>query len=146
MFDLRHLKLSARLAVLIGIFALGFLVSGAWAFKTLTTLKVNGPIYERIVQGKDLIADILPPPEYIIESYLVALQLSRMTDASRHAAMSARLRELKTDFDARHVFWQQQRLDLPTAQLLLRKPSTAQRWSNWCLPCRLAGPRPQRRS
>jgi methyl-accepting chemotaxis protein len=120
MFDLRHLKLSARLAVLIGIFALGFLVSGAWAFKTLTTLKVNGPIYERIVQGKDLIADILPPPEYIIESYLVALQLSRTTDASRHAGMSARLRELKTDFDARHVFWQQQRLDLPTAQLLLR--------------------------
>ena len=55
---LRRLKLSARLGVLIAIFAIGFVLSGAWAFKTLDTLKVNGPIYERIVQGKDLIAAI----------------------------------------------------------------------------------------
>ncbi|MGC3985221.1 MAG: hypothetical protein QM777_11100 [Pseudorhodoferax sp.] len=63
MHVLRKLKLSARLAVLIAIFAIGFVLSGGWAFKTLDTLKVNGPIYERIVQGKDLIADVLPPPE-----------------------------------------------------------------------------------
>ena len=36
----------------------------------LGQLKVNGPIYRQIVLGKDLIADILPPPEYVIESYL----------------------------------------------------------------------------
>ncbi len=36
----------------------------------LSELKVNGPIYRQIVLGKDLIADILPPPEYVIESYL----------------------------------------------------------------------------
>jgi hypothetical protein len=41
--------------------------------------KVNGPIYRQIIQGKDLIADILPPPEYIIESYLVALQAQDQT-------------------------------------------------------------------
>ena len=120
MHGLRHLRLSARLAVLIGIFALGFIVSGAWAFKTLNTLKVNGPIYERIVQGKDLIADILPPPEYIIESYLVALQLSRTQDAARQSAMAARIGELKTQFDARHAFWQGQALEPGMARLLLR--------------------------
>lgn len=31
-------------------------------------IKVNGPVYRDIIRGKDLIADILPPPEYIIES------------------------------------------------------------------------------
>ena len=36
----------------------------------LGQLKVNGPIYRQIVLGKDLIADILPPPEYVIEAYL----------------------------------------------------------------------------
>ncbi len=36
----------------------------------LSQLKVNGPIYRQIVLGKDLIADILPPPEYVIEAYL----------------------------------------------------------------------------
>jgi hypothetical protein len=38
-------------------------------------VKANGPIYVKIAQGKDLIADILPPPEYIIESYLNCLQM-----------------------------------------------------------------------
>ncbi|WP_326540714.1 methyl-accepting chemotaxis protein [Pseudorhodoferax sp.] len=121
MHVLRQLKLSARLGVLIGIFALGFVLSGAWAFKTLDTLKVNGPIYDRIVQGKDLIADILPPPEYIIESYLLVLQLSRTSDAPRQQALAARIRELKGQFDDRHAFWQKQELESPMRGLLLEE-------------------------
>lgn len=38
-------------------------------------LDVNGLYYQKIVNMKDLIADILPPPAYIIESYLTVLQL-----------------------------------------------------------------------
>ena len=49
--------------------------------------KVNGPVYQRIVQGKDLSADVLPPPEYIIESYLVTLQMERMEDKAELAAL-----------------------------------------------------------
>ena len=60
--------LSHRFAVLITVFALGFAAFGWWSFRTLAELKVNGPVYHKIVQGKDLIADILPPPAYIIES------------------------------------------------------------------------------
>jgi methyl-accepting chemotaxis protein len=119
MHVLRKLKLSARLAVLIAIFAIGFVLSGAWAFKTLDTLKVNGPIYERIVQGKDLIADILPPPEYIIESYLLVLQLSRTADAGRQQALAERIRSLKGQFDERHAFWQKQALEPEMGRLLL---------------------------
>ncbi|CAN7447884.1 methyl-accepting chemotaxis protein [Pseudorhodoferax sp. LjRoot39] len=116
---LRKLKLSARLAVLIAIFAIGFVLSGGWAFKTLDTLKVNGPIYERIVQGKDLIADILPPPEYIIESYLLVLQLARAGDAGRQQALAERIRSLKGQFDERHDFWQKQALEPEMGRLLL---------------------------
>ncbi len=45
------------------------LLTGAEA---LNRLKVNGPIYEDIIYSKDLIADILPPPLYVIESYALA--------------------------------------------------------------------------
>ena len=38
----------------------------------LSQLKVGGPLYSKIKLGNDLIADILPPPEYIIEAYLEA--------------------------------------------------------------------------
>jgi hypothetical protein len=36
---------------------------------------INGPLYRRIVLLKDLVADILPPPAYIIESHLVVNEL-----------------------------------------------------------------------
>ena len=56
----------------------------AWASslnRDINEVKVNGPLYRQIVEGKDLIADILPPPEYIIESYLTAYELAEQTDA-----------------------------------------------------------------
>ncbi len=46
----------------------------------MATLKVNGPIYNEFMRGKDLIAHILPPPEYIIESYLTAFDLRENMD------------------------------------------------------------------
>ena len=80
-------KLSVRacFAWMIGVLAGGMAIFGVMAWFTLQQLQVNGPLYQRIVQGKDIIADVLPPPEYIIESYLVSLQLShplRHTPAS----------------------------------------------------------------
>lgn len=77
---LRTLKLSRRLTLLIAVFSLDFLIFSAFAFRTLTEFKVNGPVYAKIVQGKDLAGDAEPPPLYILESYLVALQLARTTD------------------------------------------------------------------
>ncbi len=120
MHALRQLKLSGRLSLLIGIFTVGFIVSGAWAFKTLNLVKVNGPVYQQIVQGKDLIADVLPPPAYIIESYLVALQLVETDAGTNRDALIARLRALKGEFDARHAFWEKEALDGETARLLLK--------------------------
>ena len=43
---------------------------------SISKVKVNGPIYGQVVNGKDLVADILPPPEYIIESYLTAYEMA----------------------------------------------------------------------
>ena len=59
---LDQVNVRTRFLILIGCFAAGFAVYGAWSFKVLNEIQVNGPIYQRIVQSKDLIADILPPP------------------------------------------------------------------------------------
>jgi len=118
---LHRLKLSQRFAVLTAIFALGFVVYGAWSLKTLDELKVNGPLYQRIVQGKDLVADILPPPEYIIESYLLCLQLSASTDKGEQDGLAERLKTLKGEYDARHEFWLKETLESELADIFLRQ-------------------------
>ncbi|AQR71914.1 methyl-accepting chemotaxis protein [Janthinobacterium sp. LM6] len=118
---LRVLKLSHRLAVLIVIFSAGFILYGVWSFKTLHEWKVNGPVYQNIVQSKDLIADVLPPPEYILESYLVSFQLLASEDRAEQAQLVARFATLKHDYDERHAFWQGAKLDADIAELLLNK-------------------------
>ena len=59
---------------------LGSLIAFTGAPMTLRAQSTNdkaiyGPAYRKIVLMKDLIADILPPPAYIIESYLTALRV-----------------------------------------------------------------------
>jgi methyl-accepting chemotaxis protein len=122
-----RMKISQRLLALLLIMALSFVVYGAWSFKVLHTLKVNGPIYQRIVQGKDLVADILPPPEYIIESYLVTLQLMVAPPAQRPALIDS-FKTLKKDYDTRHEFWSKENLDAALKDQLLSqadKPAQA---------------------
>ena len=118
---LNTLRLSQRFALMIAAFVIGFVIFGAWAFKTLDDLKVNGPLYQRIVQGKDLIADVLPPPEYIIESYLVSLQLVNATTKPERESLVQRLTALKGEYDTRHAFWQKEALDPALADLFLRQ-------------------------
>ena len=98
-------------AVAIGFAAVVFAGNAA-----LSQLKVGGPVYGQIVLGKDLVADILPPPEYILESYLettLALQ-----DHAGLAEHKARLAQLHKDYDQRHAFWQQAPIDTTTKKLL----------------------------
>ena len=87
---------------------LGLSLSIGAGWYAVQQLKVNGPLYDRIVQGKDLVADILPPPAYIIEAYLEASLVRQET--STHAARFARLKELKKDYFDRHAFWKTQKL------------------------------------
>jgi methyl-accepting chemotaxis protein len=115
----RTLDIKARFAILLGCFALGFVLYGAWSLKVLREIRVNGPIYQHIIQSKDLVADILPPPEYIIESYLVAYQLLDTGEHGAREKLLQRMQALKADYDARHQFWLEQSLEPDLRQAFL---------------------------
>ena len=115
------LKIRTRFLLLLGLFVIGFALYGVWSFKTINEVKVNGPLYERIVQSKDLIADILPPPEYILESYLVSLQLVEAGDKAQQDKYIDRLKSLKKDYDTRHEYWGKAQLDPQLGEQLLKQ-------------------------
>jgi hypothetical protein len=75
----------------------------------ISELKVGGPAYDKIKLGNDLIADILPPPEYVIEAYLEATLV--LHDPSSLAVRRDRLAQLKKDYDERRDFWSKSDLD-----------------------------------
>jgi len=99
-------QLAGRLTLLVAVFAGLFLIFGFTTWYTIDQVRVQGKIYEQIVTGKDLIADILPPPEYVIESYLVARQLNDETDPTRINELVERGDRLRVDYESRHEFWQ----------------------------------------
>lgn len=98
-------NLRTQLTITIGIFLFIFILFWIISFQTLRELEVNGPVYKRIVQGKDLIADILPPPEYIVESYLVTLQMLGNSDSKLLEEQINRINTLNRDYMTRHDFW-----------------------------------------
>ena len=68
--------------------------------------------------GKDVVADILPPPLYLLEAELTVLQLQ---DAKVEEAppLLAKLVSLKKDYDDRNVFWEKEALDPAVKKALL---------------------------
>jgi methyl-accepting chemotaxis protein len=102
-----------KLVVLIAVFVAGYSVFAALSFRTLNTLRIEGDLYNRIIMNKDLIADVLPPPEYIIESYLDVLQMADETDPAEITNFVAELNRLKKEYDERHQFWIDEALLVP---------------------------------
>ncbi|MDR2483657.1 MAG: methyl-accepting chemotaxis protein [Treponema sp.] len=101
----KDMSIGRKLILLVLLFILGYTGFALFSFRTLQTLRIEGGLYNRIIMNKDLIADVLPPPEYIIESYLTALQMAAETDPAQIRAFTADLDRLKKDYDARHQFW-----------------------------------------
>lgn len=105
---MRDSQLAGRLTLLVAVFAGLFLIFGFTTWRTLEQVRVKGPIYSEIVLGKDLIADILPPPEYIIEPYLLTLLMLDESDPTRISQLVERGEQLRVDYEARQEFWKRE--------------------------------------
>jgi methyl-accepting chemotaxis protein WspA len=90
---------------MVGLFLLVFAGAAGVAYTVIERVKVNGPVYSRIVQSKDLVADVLPPPAYIIESYLDVLRMVDHADPATLGSMVDRGKQLRTDYDTRIAYW-----------------------------------------
>ena len=92
-------------AVIIGAMAITAVVTTV----SLNKIRLGGPLANQDQQIDDLVADILPPPEYLVEPYLEASLL--VNEPGSLGTRRARLAELEKDFNDRLQYWQSS--DLP---------------------------------
>ncbi|HEY3278512.1 MAG TPA: methyl-accepting chemotaxis protein [Syntrophorhabdaceae bacterium] len=116
-----NLRIKTQLFLLGGIMIAGLVLFGATAFYTIQEIKVNGPVYTHIVEGKDLIADILPPPGYIIESYLTITQLAEEQEQAKQKSLMEKLKTLKGEYEERNQFWKKVLAEGPMKEILVKK-------------------------
>ncbi len=116
-----RLRLSvANATIMFGVIAaLGLAALFFASFYALQQLRVGGPLYGQIKLGNDLVADILPPPEYVLEAYLEATLAMR--EPENVAAHSDRLTQLRKDYDERREYWSKSDLDVGLKTLLTDK-------------------------
>lgn len=84
-----------KLYILTVVFSAGLIAYGFWANHTLNEAKVHGPYYTQIVENKDLLADILPPPVYIIESLLTVHNIGELSGENKPGEVLAAIEELR---------------------------------------------------
>lgn len=76
---------------------------GFQAYKKISLIDSDN--YQNIVNGKDLVADILPPPEYIIESYLMALEAITAKNTEKSKKNLDKLQKLEKEYLDRNKYW-----------------------------------------
>lgn len=99
----------ARLLVAFAVVVvIGLAISIGLQSFTLSQLKVKGPVYDGIIDGKDLVADILPPPLYLVEAYMLASEA--VHDPDRAGEASTKIAALASDYETRRQYWQASQL------------------------------------
>ena len=101
----KRLKLSALLSIL-SLFVLAFAAIGI-----LNELRIGSVRYQNIANSKDLLADILPPPMFLVEADLRAYQLATSPQSPQADYWLKRLDDFDEEFEARVTNWS--KADLP---------------------------------
>ena len=117
------MKISKLTELGAGVLAAGLVAAGTIAGLGINEIRVGGSLDMRNQQINELLADTLPPPQYIIEPWL-EVNLMAQRDGLL-AAHVGRLKELKADFRARDQYWRDQKLDTVVAQQLAESTAAA---------------------
>ena len=95
-----------RLMIAFGVGVIGLLAFlGLQTYDSISDNRIGSPSYDRIVNGKDLVADILPPPLYPAEPFAYMHILE--DEPELLDKLTARLDQIEQDYRRRMAFWKE---------------------------------------
>jgi methyl-accepting chemotaxis protein len=105
---LKNIRVAVRLPFVVAVALLGLIGFALMAMSTLNTVKIGGPVEAKVSQQNALLADILPPPGYLVETQVAAKELRAAVEAGDQAAAAAARSSIDTNVAAFHdriAFW-----------------------------------------
>ena len=101
---MRRLSISNKLLILVLAPLVAIIALAAIAYPLFQRVKVNGPQYRKIKTTQDLVADILPPPNYILEiNYLAGQAL--LSERPEFDQIEKQLATLQQVYGERQAYW-----------------------------------------
>ncbi len=104
MSSLYRQNASKLFLIVLGTCLASLVLVAALSVSTVTKVKIGSELHDQIIEGKDLIADVLPPPAFILESYQVAGRMLN-APADEQEQLAKTLARLQTEYDDRLKFW-----------------------------------------
>lgn len=111
---MQHIAFSKLIALFISVVVAGIILLSAWSYYATNKIKIGSDLYYQIIEANDVIADILPPPQYIVEAFLLVHQM-RTATPSEQAALKKRFDETQEEFNRGQERWRKS--DLPKSML-----------------------------
>ncbi|OXE36059.1 MAG: methyl-accepting chemotaxis protein [Phenylobacterium zucineum] len=93
------------------------LILCAISYEAMDQVRIGSHSYQSISDSKDLVADILPPPLYLVESHLTVQQIVAKPTVGL-VENTAKLAQLHKDYDTRLAFWKANRPPADIAAIL----------------------------
>jgi len=106
------LRMRTKIFLIVFILMSGLFIYGVVSF--MTTIRINGNYYNKIIQSKELVADVLPPPGFIIDSYLMAFRAYVAKDAAQLDDLIGETNNLELQYNRSHERWAK---ELPPGKL-----------------------------
>ncbi|WP_430418475.1 hypothetical protein [Phenylobacterium sp.] len=97
------IRISGVLNLFATLLICGFVLATGAAVYSLLELRVGGPVSKVQSEAQTLVADILPPPLYLVEALLTAHRGPDELDKPKELA--ATIAKLRSEYDARRAYW-----------------------------------------
>jgi methyl-accepting chemotaxis protein len=114
-------SIKTKIQILVVVSLLSTLITMLVGMVGNSKVNINSSLFDEIIKSKDLIADILPPPEYIIETRLATHELLDSADAQKIKAQIENIARLKKEYMDRQKYWSENISDTKIKTLILEK-------------------------
>ena len=118
MFQLEHGHIKTYMIVLIAIFIIVAILTNLYYFKAVHKISIESDLYRDVKDSQDLIADMLPPKLYIVESYLFVQQLVTEKDNGKIQDLLDKVNSARKEYGNYYARWQNDIVDEQILNLL----------------------------
>ena len=101
----RDLGFRTKLLALIAVLAANFFAFALSSYLMRVDVQVRGPLYNKIRDMQDLRADILPPPQSLLEPALILTQLAQEASPERRSKLKERYDQCRKEYESRRDYW-----------------------------------------
>ena len=106
MFRLKSSNIKNYMIVLIAIFMIVSVLTNIYFFRAIDNISIESNLYQEIKSSQDLIADILPPKIYIVESDLIVQQLVNEREPEKTKVLLEKMEATRKDYLNYYARWQ----------------------------------------